>query len=191
MPAPPAFSRIVDGNLVSVQLSLDPFDPKDNQRNHILRATLSLDSVPDARFSGLIFNVKLADGVILAISPGNVVGPKTKVDTSLQGGSALGPSSLTIPLPGAISRAGHITFIHRTRGTVQGNRVGSSRAYWIIKEDNKPTAEKGLDPVFEVKIKLNVRPAIISFEVVAYILCKSGMKTIRSGILEGDLGTSV
>jgi hypothetical protein len=61
--------------------------------------------------------------------------------------------------------------------------VGSSTAYWVMKEDNGPAAEQGLDSVFELMVKLNVRPAIISFEVVAYILCESGKgKTIQSGI---------
>ena len=57
-----------------------------------------------------------------------------------------------------------------------------------MKEDNGPAAEQGLGPVFDLMIKLNVRPAIISFELVAYILCERGKrKTIQSGIL----GTSV
>jgi hypothetical protein len=44
--------------------------------------------------------------------------------------------------------------------------------------------EQGLGPVFDLMVKLNVRPAIISFEVVAHILCESGMKTIQCGILD-------
>ena len=192
VPAPPAFDRIVDGNRVLVRLSLDP---KDNQRNYILRATLSLDSAPGARFSGLTFKVNLADGTILAISPENVVGPKTEAEvtkdknlqaslsTSLQAGSA--PLSASIGASTSVTRAKHITFIPRTRGTVQGNGVGSSRAYWVIMEDNGPAEEQGLGPVFDLMVKLNARPAIISFEVIAYILCdsESDMKTIRSGIL--------
>ena len=187
MPAPPAFDRIVDGNRVLVQISLDP---KDNQRNYTLRATLSLNSAPDARFSGLTFNVSLADGTILAISPENIVNPETEAEvtkdkndqvslsTSLQAGSS--PVSTSIG-------AEHITFIRKTRGTGQGNGVGSSRAYWVLKEDNGPASEQGLDPVLDFMIKLNVRPAVISFEVVAHILCESGKKTIQSGIV----GTSV
>jgi hypothetical protein len=194
VPAPPAFDRIVDGNRILMQFSLDP---KDSQRNYTLRATLSLNSGPGARFSGLTFKVNLADGTILAISPENVVGPETEAEvtkdknhqvslsTSLQAGST--PLSASIGASTSFTRAEHITFIRKTRGTVQGNGVGSSTAYWVMKEDNGPAAEQGLGPVFDLMIKLNVRPAIISFEVVAYILCKSGMKTIRSGIL----GTSV
>ena len=194
VPAPPAFDRIVDGNRVLVRISLDP---KDNQRNYTLRATFSLNSAPGARFSGLTFNVSLADGTILAISPENIVCPETEAEatkdknhqvfpsTSLQAGSA--PVSASIGARTSFTYAEQITFIRKTRGTVQGNGVGSSRGYWILKEDNGPAAEKGLDPVFDLMIKLNVRPAIISFEVVAHILCESGKKTIQSGIV----GTSV
>ena len=195
VPAPPAFDKKVDGNRVLVQLSLDP---KDNQRNYTLRATLSLNSAPGARFSGLTFNVSLADGTILAISPENVVGPETEAEVtkdkshevslsaSLQAGSA--PVSASIGASTSFSRAEHITFIRKTRGTVQGNGVGSSDAYWVMKEDNGPASEQGLGPIFDLMIKLNVRPAIISFEVSAHILCEGGKKkTIQSGIL----GTSV
>jgi len=193
-PAPP-FDRIVDGNRVLVQISLDP---KDDQRKYTLRATLSLNSGPGARFSGLTFNVDLTDGAILAISPENVVGPETEAEVtkdkshqtslsaSLQAGSA--PVSGSIGASTSFTRAEHITYIRKTRGTVQGNGVGSSRAYWVMKEDNGPATEQGLGPVFDLMVKLNVRPAIISFEVVAYIICESGKrKTIESGIL----GTSV
>ena len=195
VPAPPAFDRIVDGNRVLVQFSLDP---KDNQRNYTLRATLSLNSAPGARFSGLTFKANLVDGVIMAISPENIVGPETEAEvtkdknhqislsTSLQAGSA--PLSASIGASTSFARAEHISFIRKTRGTVQGNGVGSSRAYWVMKEDNGPAAEQGLGPIFDLMVKLNVRPAIISFEVVAHILCESGKrKTIQSGIL----GTSV
>ena len=195
VPAPPAFDKFEDGNRVLVQLSLDP---KDNQRNYTLRATLSLNSAPGARFSGLTFKVNLADGTILAISPENVVGPETEAEVtkdknrrvslsaSLQAGSA--PLSASIGASTSFARAEHITFIRKTRGTVQGNGVGSSSAYWVMKEDNGPAAEQGLGPDFDLMIKLNVRPAIISFEVVAHILCESGKrKSIQSGIL----GTSV
>ena len=195
VPVPPAFDRIVDGNRILVQLSLDP---KDIQRNYTLRATLSLNSAPGARFSGLTFNVSLADGTILEISPESVVGPETEAEvtkdknhqvslsTSMQAGSA--PISASIGASTSVTRAEHITFIRKTRGTVQGNGVGSSRAYWVMKEDNGPAAEQGLGPIFDLMIKLNVRPAVISFEVVAHILCESGKKkTIQSGIL----GTSV
>ena len=195
VPAPPAFDKIVDGNRVLVQLSLDP---KDDQRNYTLRATLSLNSAPGARFSGLTFNVSLADGTILAISPENIVGPETEAEvtkdkshqvslsTSLQAGSA--PVSASIGASTSFARAEHITFIRKTRGTVQGNGVGSSRAYWVMKEDNGPAAEQGLGPIFDLMIKLNVRPAIISFEVVVHILCEGGKKKI---IQSGVLGTSV
>ena len=192
IPAPPAFDRIVDGNRVLVQFTLVP---KDNQKNYTLRATLSLNSAPGARFSGLTFKVNLADGTILAISPENVVGPETEAEvtkdknfqaslsTYLQAGSA--PLSASIGASTNFARAEHITFIRKTRGTVQGNGVGSSRAYWVMKEDNGPAAEQGLGPVFDLMVKLNVRPAIISFEFVAYILCESGKrKAIQSGILD-------
>ena len=191
MPAPPAFDRIVDGNRVLVQLSLDP---KDMQRNYTLRATLSLNSAPGARFSGLTFKVNLVDGTIMAISPENIVGPETvaevtkdknlqaSLSTSLQAGSA--PLSASIGTSASITRAEHITFIRKTRGTVQGNGVGSSRAYWVMKEDNGPAAEQGLGPIFDLMVKLNVRPAIISFKIVVHILCEGGKKkTIQSGKL--------
>ena len=191
VPAPPAFDKIVDGNRVLVRLSLDP---KDIQRNYTLRATLSLNSGPGARFSGLTFNIGLADGTILAMSPENVVGPETvaevtkdknfqaSLSTSLQAGSA--PLSASVGASTTFTRAEHITFIRKTRGTVQGNGVGSSRAYWVMKEDNGPAAEQGLGPVFDLMVKLNVRPAIISFDVVAYVLCQRGKeKTIQSGTL--------
>ena len=179
-----------------MQISLDP---KDNQRNYTLRATLSLNSAPGARFSGLTFNVDMVDGTILAISPENLVGPETEAEVtkdksqqvslsaSLQAGSA--PVSASIGASTTFTSAEHITYIRKTRGTVQGNGVGSSRAYWVMKADNGPAAEQGLGPVFDLMVKLNVRPAIISFEVVAhYIICKSGKeKKIESGIL----GTSV
>ena len=190
--APAAFDRFVDGSRVLVQFSLDP---KDNQRNYILRATLSLNSGPDARFSALTFKFNMADGTILELSPEKVVGPETEAEvikdknhqvsmsTSLQGGSA--PISASVGASTSFTRAEHITFSRKTRGTVQGSGVGSSTAYWVMKEDNGPAAEQGLDPVFELKIKVNVRPAIISFEVVAHILCGSGKrKTIQSGILD-------
>ena len=194
MPAPP-YDEIVDGNRVLVQFSLDP---KDNQRNYTLRATLSLNSAPDARFSGLTFKVDMADGTILAISPENVVGPETEAEvtkdknfqTSLSASLQAGGASLSasIGASASITRAEHITFIRKTRGTVQGNGVGSSRAYWVMKEDNGPAAEQGLGPIFDLMVKLNVRPAIFSFEVMAHILCEGGgMKYIKSGIL----GTSV
>ena len=81
------------------------------------------------------------------------------------------------------TRAERITFVRKTRGTVQGNGVGSSTAYWVMKEDSGPAAEQGLGPVFDLMIKLNVRPAIISFEFVAYILWESGKReTIQSRI---------
>ena len=191
VPAPPAFDKIVDGSRVLVQLSLDP---KDNQRNYILRATLSLNSGPGSRFSALTFNINLADGTILAISPDTVLGPETKAEVtkdknhqvslsaSLQGGSA--PVSASIGASTSFTRAEHITFTRKTRGTVQGNGVGSSRAYWVMKEDDGPAAEQGLGPAFDLMVKLNVRPVIVSFEVVAHILCKSGEKIIRSGILD-------
>ena len=195
VPAPPAFDKIVDGNRVLVRISLDP---KDNQRNYTVRATLSLNSAPGARFSGLTFSVSLADGTILEISPENVVGPETEAEvtkdknfqaslnTSLQAGS--GPLSGSIGGSTSITNAEHITFIRKTRGTVQGNGVGSSKGYWVMKEDSGPAAEQGLGPVFDLMVKLNVRPAIISFELVAYILSEGGKrKTIQSGIL----GTSV
>ena len=194
MPAPPAFDRIVDGSRILMQFSLDP---KDDQKIYTLRATLSLNSAPGARFSGLTFKVNLADGTILAISPENVVGPETETEVtkdknhqvslsaSLQAGSA--PISASIGASTCFTRAEHITFIRKTHGTVQGNGVGCSTAYWVMKEDSGPASEQGLGPVFDLMIKLNVRPVIIPFEVEAYILCKSGTKTIRSGIQ----GTSV
>ena len=192
VPAPPAFDKIVDGNRVLVRVSLDP---KDNQRNYALRAMLSLNSGPGARFSGLTFNVSLADGTILAMSPENVVGPETEAEvtkdknfqsslnTSVQAGSA--PISASIGASATFTSAEHIAFIRKTRGTVQGNGVGSSRAYWVMKEDSGPAAEQGLGPIFDLMIKLNVRPSIISFEVVAYILFESGKrKTVQSGSLD-------
>ena len=52
-----------------------------------------------------------------------------------------------------------------------------------MKGDSGPAAEQGLGPVFDLMIKLNVRPAIISFEFVAYILWESGKReTIQSRI---------
>ena len=193
-PAPP-FDKIVDGNRVLVQFSLDP---KDDQRNYTLRATLSLNSAPGARFSGLTLNLNMTDGTILAISPENLVGPETEAEvtkdknfqsslnTSVQAGSA--PISASIGASATFTSAEHIAFIRKTRGTVQGNGVGSSRAYWVMKEDSGPAAEQGLGPIFDLMIKLNVRPSIISFEVVAYILFESGKrKTVQSG----TLGTSV
>ena len=195
VPAPPAFDRIVNGNRVLVPFSLDP---KDNKRNYTLRATLSLNSAPGARFSGLTFNVNLPDGTILAISPENIAGPETEAEVtkdknhqtslimSLQAGSA--PLYASIGASTSYTRAEHITFIRKTRGSVQGNGVGSSKAYWVMKEDNGPAAEQGLGPVFELMVKLNVRPAIISFQVVAHILCASGK---RKNIRSGNLGTSV
>ena len=141
----------------------------------------------------------MTDGTILAISPENVVGPETEAEVtkdkshqvslsaSLQAGSA--PVSASVGASTTFTSAEHITYIRKTCGTVQGNGVGSSRAYWVMKADNGPAAEQGLGPVFDLMVKLNVRPAIISFEVVAhYIICKSGKeKKIESGIL----GTSV
>ena len=191
VPASPAFDRIVDGNRILVQFSLDPKDKK------TLRATLSLNSAPGARFSGLTFKVNMLDGTILEISPENVVGPETEAEvtkdknqnvslsTSLQMGSA--PLSGSIGASSTFTQAEHISFTRKTRGTVQGNGVGSPRAYWVMKEDDGPATHQGLGPVFDLMVKLNVRPAIISFQVIAYILSKRGMKTIRSGIL----GTSI
>ena len=191
VPASPAFDSIVDGNRVLVQFSLDP---KDEKRNYTLRATLSLNSAPGARFSGLTFRVNMVDGTILEISPENIVGPETEAEVtkdknnqvslspSLQAGS--GPVSASIGASSCFTQAEHITFTRKTRGSVQGNGVGSSRAYWVMKEDDGPAAEQGLGPVFDLMIKLNVRPAIISFQLAAYIQCKSGTKTIRSGILD-------
>ena len=195
IPAPPAFDRIVDGNRVLLQFSLDP---KDNQRKYTLRPTLSFNSAPGARFSGLTFNVSLADGTILAMSPENVVGPETEAEVtkdksfqaslsaSLQAGSL--HLSASIGASTTFTRAEHITFIRKSRGTVQGSGVGSSRAYWVMKEDSEPATEQGLGPVFDLMVKLNVRPAIILFEIIAYLLCESvKKKTIQSG----TLGTSV
>ena len=197
MSAPPAFDRIVDGNRVLLQLSLDP---KDTEGNYTLLATLSLNSAPGARFSGLTFNVSLTDGTILEISPDNVVvGPETEakvtkdnnfqesLNASLRARNA--PVSTSIGASTSFTRADseHITFIRKTCGTIQGNGVGSWRAYWVMKEDNGTASEQGLGPVFDLMIKRNVRPAIISFEVVAHILCESGKKTIQSGVI----GTSV
>ena len=190
-PAPP-FDKIVDGNRVLMQISLDQ---KDNQRNYTLRVTLSLNSGPDARFSGLTLNLDMTDGTILAISPENVVGPETEAEVtkdkshqvslsaSLQAGSA--PVSASIGASTTFTSAEHITYIRKTRGTVQGNGVGSSRAYWVMKADNGPASEQCLGPVFDLMVKMNVRPVIISFEVVAhYIISESGKKkTIESGIL--------
>ena len=112
---------------------------------------------------------------------------QVSLNASLQAGSA--PVSASIGASATITRAEHINYIRKTRGTVQGNGVGSSRAYWVMKADNGPAAEQGLGPIFDLMVKLNVRPAIISFEVIAnYIISKSGKeKTIESGIL----GTSV
>ena len=107
---------------------------------------------------------------------------KGSLSTSFQVGSA--PVSASFGASTSFSRGEHITFVRKTRGTVQGNGVGSSRAYWVMKEDDGPAAEQGLGPIFDLMVKLNVRPAIVSFEIVAYILCKSGMKTIQSGILD-------
>ena len=134
-----------------------------------------------------------ADGTILAISRENVVGPETEAEitkdknlqasliTTLQAGSA--PLSASIGACANFTRAEHITFIRKTRGTVQGNGVGSSKVYWVMKEDNGPAAEQGLGPVSDLMVKLNVRR--ISFEVVAYILCERNKeKTIEGGILD-------
>ena len=191
MPAPP-FDKIVDGNRLSVQFSLDP---KDIQKNYTLRATLLLSSARDARFSGLTFNIDMDDGTILAISHENVLGLETEAEVTrdrnyraslrksyqtLTGGAPLSPSSIA----STITLAEHITFIRNTRGTIQGSGVGSSKACWVIKEDDGSRAEQGLGPVFDLMVKLDVRPAIISFEVEAYILSESGKrKTIQSGIL--------
>ena len=57
-----------------------------------------------------------------------------------------------------------------------------------MKEDSEPATEQGLGPVFDLMVKLNVRPAIILFEIIAYLLCESvKKKTVQSG----TLGTSV
>jgi hypothetical protein len=122
VPAPPAFDRIVDSNRVLVQLSLDP---KDNQRNYTLRAKLSLNSAPDARFSCLTFNISLADGTILAISPENVVGPRTEAEvikdknhqvslsTSLRAGSAPLSASIgaTVQAPASHVQSISVSFV--------------------------------------------------------------------------------
>ena len=136
----------------------------------------------------------------MEISPDNVVvGPETEaevtkdnnfqesLDASLRARNA--PVSTSIGASTSFTRADseHITFIRKTCGTIQGNGVGSSREYWVMKEDNGPASEQGLGPVFDLMIKKNVRPAIISFEVVAHNLCESGKKTIQSGVI----GTSV
>ena len=59
-----------------------------------------------------------------------------------------------------------------------------------MKEDNEPAAEQDLDPVSKLMVKLNIWPTIISFEVVAYVLCESSKrKTIQSGILDTSVWT--
>ena len=134
------------------------------------------------------------DGTILAISSENVVGQEAEAEVITKDKNSQASLSMSLQAPlspstaSTITFAEHITFIRNTGGTVQGSGVGSSRAYWVMKEDSGPAAEQGLGPVFDLMVKLNVRPAIISFEVIAYILYESGkQKTIQSGIL----GTSV
>jgi len=188
--APPAFDKTVDGNRVLARFSLDP---KDTERNYTLRATLSLNSAPDARFSSLTFSIRLKDGTILALSPEKVVGLGTEAEvskdkslqaslnTSLHAGST--PASASISASANFTRDEHITFVRRTRGTIQGNGVGSASAYWVMKEDNGPAARQGLDPVFDLAVKLNVRPAILTFDIIAGIASENGKKkTIQSGI---------
>ena len=81
----------------------------------------------------------MADGTILETSPEKVVGPVTEAEvikdknhqvslsTSLRGGSA--PISGSIGASISYTRAEHITFSRKTRGTVQGSGVGSTTAY--------------------------------------------------------------
>lgn len=191
VPAPPAFDKTIDGNRILLNFSLDP---KDSEKNYTIRATLSLNSGPGTRFSSLTFTIWLTDGRILAISPETVDGPETEAEvnkdksfqaslnTSLQAGSA--PATASIGASTTFARAEHITFTRRTHGTIQGNGVGSTSAYWVMKEDNGPAAQRGLDSLFELAVKLNVRPANVSYEIVAGILNESGKKkTINSGIL--------
>ena len=188
-PTYPVFDKTIDGNRLMAKFQLES---KDVEKIYILRLILSLNSASSARFSSLTFKVRLTGGCILAILPDNVVGPETEaeikdishqasVSTSLQVGTA--PVAASIGGT-TFACAEHITLTRRTRGTIRGNGVGSRDAYWAMKEDSGHGAQNGLDPEFDLAAKLNVRPAIVSYEIVAGILWEGGKRrTIRSGVL--------
>jgi hypothetical protein len=129
-------------------------DSKDEEGAYTLRAMLSLNSAPGARFSSLTLNIWLTDGTILAVFPDTVAGPATEaeiskdkslqatVSTSLQAGG--GPASATIGANITVARAEHLSFTRRTRGIIRGNGVWSTNAYWVMKEDSGPAAQDGL-----------------------------------------------
>jgi hypothetical protein len=167
-------------------------ESKDVEKNYILRVILSLNSASSARFSSLTFKVRLTGGCVLAILPDNVVGPETEAeikDKSHQASISTSMQVGTAPVAASIggttfARAEHITFTRRTRGTIRGNGVGSRDAYRVMKEDSGHGAQNGLDPKFDLAAKLNVRPAIVSYEIVAGVLWEGGKRrTIRSGVL--------
>ena len=142
--------------------------------------------------------MKLTDGKILAISPDTLSGPTTEaevskdkshqatVNASLDVGKA--PVAASVGASTTVTRTEHIAYTRRTRGTIRGTGVGTRHAYWVMKEDSGPAAQDGLDPDIDLAVKMNVRPAIIAYEMDIGICRGKGKHEI---IHSGTLKTSV
>jgi hypothetical protein len=57
-----------------------------------------------------------------------------------------------------------------------------------MKEDSGPAAQDGLDPDFDLAVKMNVRPAIIWYEIAVGICRGKGKEEV---VRSGSLRTSV
>ena len=134
----------------------------------------------------------------MAISPDTLSGPgteaevskvkshRTTVNASLDAGKA--PLVAAVGMSTTFTQAEHIEYTRRTRGTIRGTGVGSRRGYWVMKEDSGPAAQDGLDPDFNLAVKMNARPAIIWYETVVGI-CRGKGK--EEDVRSGNLRTSV
>jgi hypothetical protein len=185
VPALPAFDKKFDGSRLIARFKLDS---KDQEGNYTLHVLLALNSAPGSRFSSLTLSVQLTDGSILAVSPDTLSGPiteaevsndnshQTTVNASLDAGNA--PAVMSIGASTTFTQAEHIAYTRRTRGTIRGTGVGSRQAYWVMKEDSGPAAQDGLDPDFDLAVKMNVRPAVISYEIVVGICRGKGKEEV-------------
>jgi hypothetical protein len=95
------------------------------------------------------------------------------------------PVAASVGVSTTVTETEHIAYTRRTRGTIRGTGVGSRHAYWVMKEDSGPAAQDGLDPDIDLAVKMNVRPAIIEYEMAIGICHGKGkQEVIRSGKLK-------
>lgn len=166
------------GNRVRLTFHLEHGDP--DAQGPIVRLVLSLVSAPEARIAFATVELQFEHDTIADLEPKRDESAGTEVEyeqtvgtqQSLTGGAGYVPATLN--LTAARTEDKLVKYSRRTRGLIVGDGKGSSRAYWVFKEDPGEAARFGLDPEHNMAVMLHVRPVRVDYQINAKVVVGDG-----------------